>query len=153
MTFKGPGSLAYVDTQFLIKEAGVKASEVLTRGDLCNGPFNQLAKIVTADAVLHGGFVQIAETKTGTATNGGAVVDVILRGAKMIMKCANGLQSGQIVKLDVTAGVQKAIAATGSAVAGGDIASGKVLGIFLHYVDSQLTEDGADGDNGVVQTL
>ncbi len=147
MAFKGEGSLAYIDTQFLVKEAGIKSAEVLTRGDICNGPFNQLAKITGDEIDLTGGFVQIGETATGNTVNGGIVADVFLRGAKIIKKCADGLQSGQDVKLDVTGGVQKFVAASAA-----DLAAGKKAGHFLHYVDSQLTEDGADGDNGVVHT-
>lgn len=146
MADKTPGSIIYAD-DFFIKQAGIKASEVLTKGDLCSTVVNQLAKITTDEYVAVAGFAQVTETKTGNGTNGGEQVDVICRGGKIIMKCINGLESGQDVALDVTSGVQKAIPCDATM-----FAAGKRIGHFVHYVNLELTEDGSDGDYGVIQT-
>lgn len=146
MADKKPGSIIYADA-FFIKQAGIKALEVLKRGDLCKGAANVLAKIVTDENVFTTGFVQVVANVTGGATDGLVQEDVICRGGKIIMKCVNGLTSGQDVAMDYTSNVQKAIVCDATM-----LAAGKKLGHFLHYVDLELTEDAADGSYGVIQT-
>lgn len=146
MADKVPGSIIYTDS-FFIKQAGIKANEVLKKGDLCNGAANILAKITTDEYVALGGFVQVVADVTGGASNGLVQEDVICKGGKIIMKCLNGLQSGQAVALDVTSGVQKAIVCDATM-----FAAGKKIGEFLHYVNLELTEDAVDGSYGVIQT-
>lgn len=142
-----PGSGPVYESFWFTNRIGVKATSIITKGDIVTTAPSVCQKITTdGDTLAIKGYGQAVENQRGGATDGLAKIQIAIAPSMIRLTIGSTtFKSGDRATLEVTAGgEQKAIVANAAA-----IAAGKSFATFMHVEATTLDATPADGDVGV----
>jgi len=121
------------------------ATGTITQGNFMTSSAGNAVALAASTDTKHGAFVAL---ETAVFASGDTEIQYAGPGSDVTVVMGGAVQPGGYVKI---AASNKAVTATGSAVAGGDLAKGWIIGRYLRHPGEDKATPAANNDLGIIK--